>query len=108
MYLGYISAPSPTLGHLLALHVTPANEQDRAQVAELMHQVQQMTGESVEVAIAVSAISARLRAAHRNPNWLSPDCVCNSEYHPLSHRAMVYLGYIMLKESLGQIVLNLH
>src|SRR5204862_1332348 len=24
-----------TLGHLLALHVTPANEQDRAQVAEL-------------------------------------------------------------------------
>ena len=39
-----------TLGHLLALHVTPANEQDRAQVAELVQQVQQMTGESVEVA----------------------------------------------------------
>lgn len=39
-----------TLGHLLALHVTPANEQDRAQVAELAQQVQQMTGQAVEVA----------------------------------------------------------
>ena len=39
-----------TLGHLLALHVTPANEQDRAQVEALAQQVQQMTGESVEVA----------------------------------------------------------
>ena len=39
-----------TLGHLLALHVIPANEQDRAQVAELVQQVQQTTGESVEVA----------------------------------------------------------
>jgi transposase len=28
-----------TLGHLLALHVTPANEQDRSQVAELARQV---------------------------------------------------------------------
>jgi transposase len=39
-----------TLGHLLALVVTPANEQDRAQVEELAQQVQQLTGESVEVA----------------------------------------------------------
>ncbi len=38
------------LGHLLALHITPANEQDRAQVAELPKQVQQITGESVEIA----------------------------------------------------------
>jgi transposase len=39
-----------TLGHLLALHVTPANEQDRAQVSELASQVQQVTGENVELA----------------------------------------------------------
>jgi transposase len=39
-----------TLGHLLALHVTPANEQDRAQVAHLAEQVQEATGDSVEVA----------------------------------------------------------
>ncbi len=39
-----------TLGHLLALLVTPANEQDRAQVAELAAAVQDATGEHVEVA----------------------------------------------------------
>jgi transposase len=39
-----------TLGHLLALHVTPANAQDRAQVAELAAQIQGVTGNSVEVA----------------------------------------------------------
>lgn len=39
-----------TLGHLLALYVTPANEQDRAQVEELACQVQAVTDQSVEVA----------------------------------------------------------
>jgi transposase len=39
-----------TLGHLLALLVTPANEQERAQVAELAEKVQEVTGEAVEVA----------------------------------------------------------
>lgn len=39
-----------TLGHLLALYVTPANEQDRAQVGELAQQVQAVTSDSVEVA----------------------------------------------------------
>jgi transposase len=39
-----------TLGHLLALHVTPANEQERAQVDELTAQVQEATGNHVEVA----------------------------------------------------------
>jgi transposase len=39
-----------TLGHLLALHVTPASEQDRAQVSELATQVQQVTGDTVELA----------------------------------------------------------
>lgn len=39
-----------TLGHLLALSVTAANEQDRAQVAELAEQVQQVTGDHIEIA----------------------------------------------------------
>lgn len=39
-----------TLGHLLALHVTSADQQDRAQVAELAKRVQEETGETVEVA----------------------------------------------------------
>lgn len=39
-----------TLGYLLTLLVTPANEQERAQVAQLTEQIQQVTGESVQVA----------------------------------------------------------
>jgi transposase len=39
-----------TLGHLLALYVTAADEQDRAQVAALAEAVQQVTGQSVEIA----------------------------------------------------------
>ena len=39
-----------TLGHLLALCVTAANEQDRAQVEALVEQVQAVTGDTVEIA----------------------------------------------------------
>lgn len=39
-----------TLGQLLALLVTPASDQDRAQVAALAAQVQAVTGQAVEVA----------------------------------------------------------
>ncbi len=39
-----------TLGHLLALHVTPANEQERARVEELAKAVQEVTDEHVELA----------------------------------------------------------
>ena len=38
------------LGHLLALRVTPADEQERAQVGELAEAVREATGESVELA----------------------------------------------------------
>ena len=39
-----------TLGNLLTVLATPANEQERAQVAELAEAVQEVTGEHVEVA----------------------------------------------------------
>jgi transposase len=39
-----------TLGNRLSLHVTPANEQDRAQVAAMAQQVQAVTQQSVAVA----------------------------------------------------------
>ena len=39
-----------TLGHMLALRVTPANEQDRAQVGELAQAVQAATEKSVTLA----------------------------------------------------------
>jgi transposase len=45
-----VHAVVDTLGHLLALKVTAANEQDRAQVKDLAQAVQQATGENVQLA----------------------------------------------------------
>ena len=39
-----------TLGHLLALHVTPANADDRAEVGRLAQAVQEVTGQNVDLA----------------------------------------------------------
>lgn len=52
-----------TLGHLLALLVTPANEQDRAQVAALAEAVQTATGEHVEVAFVDQGYTGEQAAA---------------------------------------------
>ena len=45
-----VHAAVDTLGHLLALFVGPADEQERARVGELAGAVREATGESVEVA----------------------------------------------------------
>src|SRR4051794_4746511 len=45
-----VHAAVDTLGHLLALRVSPASEQDRAHVGALAQEVQQATGQSVQVA----------------------------------------------------------
>lgn len=45
-----VHAAVDTLGHLLALHVTAADEQNRAQVEKLAEAVQEITGESIELA----------------------------------------------------------
>ena len=45
-----VHAAVDTLGHLLAIKVTAANEQERAQVADLAADVQKATGEHVEMA----------------------------------------------------------
>jgi hypothetical protein len=45
-----VHAAVDTLGHLLALHVTSADEQDRAQAGELVQEVQHITGDNVELA----------------------------------------------------------
>jgi transposase len=45
-----VHAAVDTLGHLLALRVSPASEQDRAHVGALAREVQETTGQSVQVA----------------------------------------------------------
>lgn len=57
-----------TLGHLLALRVTPADVQDRAEVGALAEAVQEATGSSVEVAFVdqgfTGEAAAEAAAAH--------------------------------------------
>ena len=52
-----------TLGHLLTLHVTPANANDRAQVERLAKAVQAATDDSVEVAFVDQGYTGEKPAA---------------------------------------------
>src|SRR5204862_190695 len=52
-----------TLGQLLALQVTPANAQDRAQVATLAEAVQVVTGETVALAFVDQGYTGNQPAA---------------------------------------------
>jgi transposase len=52
-----------TLGHLLALRVTPANEDDRTHVSEGVQAVQEITGESVELAYVDQGYTGEAAAA---------------------------------------------
>jgi transposase len=52
-----------TLGHLLAVVVTPANAQERAQVAALAAAVQEVTGETVELAFVDQGYTGEAPAA---------------------------------------------
>jgi transposase len=58
-----VHAAVDTLGHLLALHVTAANEQDRRQVGKLAKAVQQNTGKSVELAYVDQGYTGQKPAA---------------------------------------------
>lgn len=63
-----LHAAVDTLGHLLALHVTPGDAQDRAQVGQLAAAVQKATGETVELAFVDQGYtgSAPAEAARAN------------------------------------------
>ncbi len=58
-----VHAAVDTLGHLLALRVTPANEQDREQVAALAQAVQEATGANVQVAFVDQGYTGEQPAA---------------------------------------------
>src|SRR5438309_11784422 len=57
-----VHAAVDTLGNLLSLLVTPANEQDRAQVGELTQRVQEATGQLVEIAFVDAVYTGDVRA----------------------------------------------
>lgn len=68
-----------TLGHLLALKVTAASEQDRAQVAELAARVQGVTGQTVEVAFVDQGYTGESAAEQARASGVRLEVVKHTE-----------------------------
>lgn len=68
-----------TLGHLLALKVTAANEQERAQVAELTARLQEVTGGAVAVAFVDQGYTGETAAGDARENGVQLEVVKHAE-----------------------------
>ena len=76
-----------TLGQLLALQVTPANEQDRTQVEQLAAAVQAATGETVELAYVDQGYTGEAPATTAAAQGIRLEVV----KHPAGSRGFVLL-----------------
>jgi len=76
-----------TLGHLLALKVTAADQGDRDQVASLAQAVQQVTGNSVELAYVDQGYTGPNAAAAAQQHGIRLEVV----KHPMAKRGFVLL-----------------
>jgi len=70
-----VHAAVDTLGNLLALLVTPANEQDRAHVGELAQAVQEVTGQAVELAFVDQGYTDGVPAAETKQHGIQLEVV---------------------------------
>jgi transposase len=68
-----------TLGNLLALKVTPANEQERAQVAELAAKVQEVTGNTVKIAFVDQGYTGENAAQQAEEHVIKLEVVKHTE-----------------------------
>ena len=68
-----------TLGHLLALRVTPASEQERAQVGELAAAVQEATGQTVTLAYVDQGYMGEAPAADAAAHGITLEVVKHAE-----------------------------
>ena len=68
-----------TLGNLLALLVTAANEQERAQVAELTAKLQEVTGGTVEIAFVDQGYTGDAAAEQAQANGIKLEVVKHTE-----------------------------
>jgi len=64
-----------TLGHLLALHVTPADRDDRGEVGRLAEAIQMTTGQSVELAYVDQGYAGDRPAAAAAENGIALEVV---------------------------------
>jgi transposase len=76
-----------TLGHLLALKVTAASEGDREQVAALAEEVQQVTGNNVELAYVDQGYTGHNAAEAAQQHGIRLEVV----KHPMAKRGFVLL-----------------
>jgi transposase len=68
-----------TLGNLLALQVTAADEQERAQVAELTAKIQEVTGGTVEIAFVDQGYTGESAADDAKANGIRLEVVKHTE-----------------------------
>lgn len=68
-----------TMGHLLALKVTAANEQERAQVAELARRLQEVTGGTVELAFVDQGYTGESAAEQASGHGIQLEVVKHTE-----------------------------
>ena len=76
-----------TLGHLLALTVTPADQGDRTQVEALAQQMQQVTGNQVELAYVDQGYTGETAATAAQSHGIRLEVV----KHPMAKRGFVLL-----------------
>jgi transposase len=74
-----VHAAVDTLGHLLALRVTAASEQERSQVEELAEAVQEATGESVKLAYVDQGYTGERPAEEAKAQGISLEVVKHEE-----------------------------
>ena len=76
-----------TLGHLMALKVTAADQGDRTQVAALAQQMQEVTGNSVELAYVDQGYTGQTAGEAANTHGIRLEVV----KHPMAKRGFVLL-----------------
>jgi transposase len=76
-----------TLGHLLALRVTPADQGDRAQVETLAEDIQAVTGDTVEMAYVDQGYTGAAAAEAAQSHGIRLEVV----KHPMAKRGFVLL-----------------
>jgi transposase len=74
-----VHAAVDTLGNLLALQVTAANEQERAQAEKLAKAVQQITGDRVELAYVDQGYTGEAAASAASPHGIQREVVKHTE-----------------------------
>lgn len=73
-----------TLGHLLAVQVTPANEQERVQIRSLAQEVQHLTVETVKIAFVDQGYTGQEPAQARRKALSCTSSSCKKQRKALS------------------------